>query len=560
MDEVLHNLKHQPLDHLLSELPTGVDGMYTTLLKEHSMRSGVPCDLQILILQWVTHASRPLRLLEVAEIIRSTVESTDLGTVQEIKDTIRTACGPLLTILPDETLQVIHHSFTEFLVTDNRSSVAAAETPYPVFDSPSIHRNAAITSVRYLLSCSAIRVRSQDDQQKNSYIRVIDSKTRDNLMMEHPLLRYATANWMVHASKFEECDSALAQMLDDFFHIEKDGFSYWQGVWRISEQGVVTDAVLNPLHALAYFGLTSYLKRLCQRGCKVDFHDSAGRTALSYASERGHLSSVRLLLSHGASVSAHSSFGIEPIHYACSTNLPTIVKCLLEAGADPIHKTPIPKDLHNIMSSEDHKIRHNRYRFGTSPLNHVCAHGYSESLTELLKFIDPKDLRLGPIHWAAERGQTEILRILLQTGHTEPNLKDDDGNTPLCLAAYGRSPSAVKILLQAGADINERSCGIDKYYGLTNCVRNHRHINFVTPLHAWACSHEHWGSKPQALTDTGLILLRAGCDINAKDSEGKTPLFYWSNFVTLSALRRFSKCFWITGLMQRLLIIWETLR
>ncbi len=530
MDEVLHNLKHQPLDHLLSELPTGVDGMYTTLLKEHSMRSGVPRDLQILILQWVTHASRPLRLLEVAEIIRSTVESKNLGNVQEVKNTIRTPCGPLLTILPDETLQVIHHSFTEFLVADNRSNVAAAETPYPVFDSPSIHRNAAITSVRYLLSCSAIRVRSQDDRQKNPYIRVIDSKIRDNLMVEHSLLQYATANWMVHASKFAECDLALAQMMDDFFNIEKDGFSYWQGIWRMSKQGAVTDAVLHPLHVLAHFGLTSYLKRLCQRGCKVDFHDSAGRTPLSYASERGHLSSVRLLLSHGASVSAHSSLGIAPIHYACSTNLPAIVKCLLEAGADPIHKTPNPKDRHSMMSRKDHIIGQKRYRFGINPLNHVCTHGYSESLTELLKFIDPKDLRLGPIHWAAERGQTEIVKILLQTGHTEPNLKDDRGNTPLCLAACRRSPSTVKKLFQAGADINERSCGIDEYYGLTNCVRNHGDINLVTPLHAWACSREHWGSKPQALTDTGLILLRAGCDINAKDSEGKTPLFYWSKF------------------------------
>lgn len=105
--------------------------MYTTLLKEHSIRSGVPHDLQIVILQWVTHASRPLRLLEAAEIIRSTAEWKSLGSVQEIKDTIRSACGPLLTILPDETLQVIHHSFTEFLVADTRSSTDAS---YPIFD------------------------------------------------------------------------------------------------------------------------------------------------------------------------------------------------------------------------------------------------------------------------------------------------------------------------------------------------------------------------------------------------------------------------------------------
>ncbi len=204
MDEVLRNLNHQPLDHLLSGLPIGVNGMYTILLKEHSMRSGVPRDLQKFMLQWVIHASRPLRLLEVAEIIRSTVESKGLGNVQEIKNTIRTTCGSLLTILPDETLQVIHHSFTEFLLANTRSNVAAAEASYPVFDSPNIYKNAAITSVRYLLSCSAIRVRSQDDQQKQPYTCVTDSRIRDNLLVEHPLLQYVTANWTVHAFKFAD--------------------------------------------------------------------------------------------------------------------------------------------------------------------------------------------------------------------------------------------------------------------------------------------------------------------------------------------------------------------
>lgn len=529
MDEVLRNLNHQPLDHLLSGLPTGVDGMYTTLLKEHSMRSGVPRDLQEFILQWVTHASRPLRLLEVAEIIRSTVESKGLENVQIIKNTIRTACGPLLTILPDETLQVIHHSFTEFLVADTRSNVAAAEASYPIFDSPSIHRNAAITSVRYLVSCSVMRVRSQDDQQKQTYSRVIDSRTRDNLLVEHPLLQYATANWMVHASKFAECDATLARMLDDFFNLERDDFSYWQGVWRVSEQGAVQDAVLHPLHVLAHFGLTPYLTLLCQRGWKVDSRDSAGRTPLSYACERGHVGSVKLLLSHGASVSAQSSIGIAPIHYACSTNQPAIVKCLLEAGADPLHKTSNVEGRHGMRLRKDHTIQQNRYRFGIHPMNHVCAHGYRESLTELLKFIDPKDLQPGPINWAAERGLTEIVIFLLQTGHIEPNLKDGQGNTPLCLAARRRSPSTVKALLQAGADINERSCGIDRSYGLTDHLRKDGDINQVTPLHAWACSSG-WCESLQDLTDTGLILLRAGCDINAKDSEGKSPLFYWSKF------------------------------
>jgi len=136
---------------------------------------------------------------------------------------------------------------------------------------------------------------------------------------------------------------------------------------------------------------------------------------------------------------------------------------------------------------------------------------------ELLKFIDPKDLQRGPIHWAAGAGQTEIVESLLQTGHVDPNLRDSEGNTPLCLAARRKSPSTLKTLLRAGADVEEHSDSVDRYYGLSNSVRRVGDINRGTALHAWACNGRGWGSE-------------AGCDINAKDSVGKTPLFHWSKF------------------------------
>jgi hypothetical protein len=46
-----------------------------------------------------THATRPLRLLEVAEMIK--VTHTPLGTssLKKIKNIVRAACGPLLQIL-----------------------------------------------------------------------------------------------------------------------------------------------------------------------------------------------------------------------------------------------------------------------------------------------------------------------------------------------------------------------------------------------------------------------------------------------------------------------------
>jgi hypothetical protein len=107
---------------VLRKLPSDLNMMYNDLLREHARRSNVPDDLQLLILQSITHATRPLRLLEVAELIKATHAPVRNYSLKEIKDLVRAACGPLLQILHDETVSVVHHSFTEFLNGFTRST------------------------------------------------------------------------------------------------------------------------------------------------------------------------------------------------------------------------------------------------------------------------------------------------------------------------------------------------------------------------------------------------------------------------------------------------------
>ncbi|KAK7418673.1 hypothetical protein QQZ08_011147 [Neonectria magnoliae] len=85
-----------------------------------SILQKLPLDLNELeILQWVTHANRPLRLLELADLIKTT-SGKDYWSLEANKALVRAACGPLLEILPDETISVVHHSLTEFLVGGSR--------------------------------------------------------------------------------------------------------------------------------------------------------------------------------------------------------------------------------------------------------------------------------------------------------------------------------------------------------------------------------------------------------------------------------------------------------
>lgn len=536
MEEVLRNLRHQSIEKLLSDLPTGVDGMYTTLLNEHSARSGVSHDIQKLILQWVTHAFRPLRLLEVADIVRTTDEGIALGGIQEVKNIVRTACGPLLTILPDETLQVIHHSFTEFLVADTRLISATGNNSYPVFDSTAIHCTAATTCLGYLGACSLSATDKKGDGQDVVYNQAISRGTRDDLLVEHPLLQYTTTYWMVHASRNGGCSSPLLRAIRDFFDLKRKAFSFWQGVWRSAEPRA-THAVLQPLHTIALFGLSSIMG-VYLHTAMVDARDSDGREPLSYASERGDIASANLLLAHGASIKAQNKYSIASIHYACSANQPAMVKRLLQAGADPLLKTLDP--VKRPRTGEEQEVDRCRRRFGINPLHLACANGYIECLQELLKWIDPPILLEGPLHWASENGQAEIVRLLLSTGHVVPDRKSAEGNTPLGLAAYKGSPSTVKVLLDAGVDIEAKSSGIDRTYGLSNCLRKKGDVNELTALHAWACNGR-YGSTLEEFVNTGILLLEAGCSPHARDTEGKIPLFRWSKFYNLEWATAFSK-------------------
>ena len=52
------------------------------------------------------------------------------------------------------------------------------------------------------------------------------------------------------------------------------------------------------------------------------------------------------------------------------------------------------------------------------------------------------------LHWAAEYDQVEIARVLLQA-HADPNLKDQDGYTPLMMVRPEHSGNAVSRLLRA---------------------------------------------------------------------------------------------------------------
>ena len=126
------------LQDAVDRLPNGLAAMYTKMLQDHPVRSGVPQKLQLIILQWATRSFRPLRLIEVAAMIDSSTKqiNLDVGTKalessRNTKSVIRTACRPLLEILDGEIVSIIQHSFTEYLIDLDRAVTEHNKYSFP---------------------------------------------------------------------------------------------------------------------------------------------------------------------------------------------------------------------------------------------------------------------------------------------------------------------------------------------------------------------------------------------------------------------------------------------
>ncbi|CAF3851986.1 unnamed protein product [Rotaria sp. Silwood1] len=55
------------------------------------------------------------------------------------------------------------------------------------------------------------------------------------------------------------------------------------------------------------------------------------------------------------------------------------------------------------------------------------------------------------LHWAADRGNESMIRLLVKYG-AKLNVRDEDGQTPLFYAANSSNIPCMKLLLELGAD------------------------------------------------------------------------------------------------------------
>ncbi|XP_073336503.1 ankyrin repeat and SOCS box protein 15b [Pagrus major] len=194
------------------------------------------------------------------------------------------------------------------------------------------------------------------------------------------------------------------------------------------------------IHEAAKVGCTDILMLLLRHGGKVTTRDCHGVTPLGIAAEFSNPQVLEILIQHGGDVNAQASNGDTVLYDAAGSGNLDSIELLLLHGANP-----------NVAS----------FAFQL-PIHRAAYEGHILALRTLIPITTRRAIRLSgqdPIHSAADGGQVECLRLLIQKGYDVnvllgAHISENYGDlrkTPLYFTISNGDATCAKMLLEAGA-------------------------------------------------------------------------------------------------------------
>ncbi|KAJ2068458.1 phosphate system positive regulatory protein pho81 [Coemansia sp. S155-1] len=203
-----------------------------------------------------------------------------------------------------------------------------------------------------------------------------------------------------------------------------------------------------PIHYAAINGHEQCIAYLLEQGCSVGIIDDDGRHAFDYAVINGHSECARLLLQYDRTI-AIGTPDQPALQLACEKGHQDIVLMLLDAGAE-------------IVANSQ----------GVHPAHVAARAGYADILRLLLAHsqsvdIADKDLGWTPVFYAASEGDLECIRILLDAG-CDLDVVDENGHTPAYFAANEGHLDCVDMLLEAASARSKAVLERAQFFGATS--------------------------------------------------------------------------------------------
>lgn len=492
------------LDSAINTLPKSVSDAYEQILRKSKDRSVVQRVLSIILA-----ASRPLSVSELNTAMNvsydsKSIESLDLEEEDDFRARLRDWCGLFISI-HNNKVYLLHQTAREFLLADSHLGTTALpeccwQHSIAVTTAHSTLAQICVLYLALLNSTSCIEGTYYENGIESIYV------TYGNFF------HYSALNWDDH---FRLADMKIGspilpftlQICDSSSKSYKIWFVY-SLVWKkrpVQNLGLpIAERLRQPTSLLvaSYLGHSVTADLMLKRGDDIDSRDGGGQTPLFWAAIRGSTSLTSLLLENGADPNARDCTGTTPLHVASIGGNLVVVKLLLQYGA----------------------LSNAKNEWSETPLCHAVRRGEEDITKALLENGADADAGKSsgrtPLSIAIAADSSKITQLLLARG-ANTEIKDVRGNTPLLIAVWlnhipQRSRSIMQIATSIkvtdtkdGTAVLEATDKIDNHWIETTDT-----LASVRP--------QHTSTDPCSMTAT--ILLANGANIEAKDSDGRTPL------------------------------------
>jgi uncharacterized protein len=268
---------------------------------------------------------------------------------------------------------------------------------------------------------------------------------------------------------------------------------------------------VTPLSVAATGGNAAIIERLIAAGADPNATMPGGETPLMTAARTGRPDAIRVLIVHGADVNAREAIrGQTALMWAAAEGNAAAIRALIEGGAD-VNARATGLVAKGAPPQSGGAARQGQADTGTNRYVNAAS-----------RRID----RLSPLLFAARKGHIEAVRVLLELG-AEINDRAPDGSGPVAIAIANAHYELASVLLDKGADPN---LATDGWTTLHQLVRTR------TPSRGRLLPVVGYDAQPGL--DLAAKLIARGVDVNARmtkdvddgyrlsfDRKGATPFF-----------------------------------